>query len=89
MTLKPGGQGPWSSRCRGKGYDSKAAGVSIPFWNGTAGKNLCSFPKGVQAPEVARPTVGSPVGGLTRHDGSPAVSKPSEGKAMDFETRLD
>lgn len=36
---------------------------------------------------VAKPVmVGSPVGSLTHHGGSPVVSKPSEGKAADLKS---
>jgi hypothetical protein len=61
---------------------SKVVGVSSPVWSkiGAAGPRcgpvICA----------ARPMVGSLVGGLNCHSGSPTVSKPSDGKAIDFES---
>jgi hypothetical protein len=89
LELQVHGAQPKGARMLGKGQICKAAGVSTPIWRKTGGKSLWfshggAGPRGGLVPCVAKPMMGSPSGALTHHGRSPAVSKPSEGKAVNF-----
>jgi hypothetical protein len=72
----------------GKGQVCKAAGVPTPVWIKTGGEIPGVFLRGCRPLWWPSPWWAVLVVVLTQHDGSPAVSKPSDGKEMDFETQV-